>query len=211
MMETPTAAKWKWFILGAMSSPLVLCGIAFVFVKARADGFSTRTPPMKLEVIAAEGARRLALPKGASARVNPVGNSPQVLEEAAAHWADHCASCHGNDGKGKTPLGQQMYPRAPDMALQSTQRMSDGELFFIIENGVRLSGMPGWGGAAHGEEDSWKLVHFIRHLPSLTSSEIEAMEKLNPKTPDEIEEERQEQEFLSGKPISETRTKGHHH
>jgi mono/diheme cytochrome c family protein len=202
---------WKWFISGAVLSPLILCGIAWIFVSGRADGFSARTRPSQVEAMIAERARHLALPRGAAERANPVSNSPQVLADAVAHWADHCASCHGNDGKGKTTRGQQMYPPAPDMTQPSTQRMSDGELFFIIENGVRLSGMPGWGGSEHGEQGSWKLVHFIRHLPALTTAEIQAMEKLNPKTPDELEEEKQEEEFLKGNSIQQAQPKGHHH
>jgi len=65
------------------------------------------------------------------------------------------------------------------MRSREVQNLSDGELFFIIQNGIRLSGMPAWGGM-HGEEDSWKLVRFIRHLPDLTADEIEQMKELNP-------------------------------
>jgi hypothetical protein len=53
-----------------------------------------------------------------------------------------------------------MYPPAPDMRKERTQRMTDGELFYIIENGIRLSGMPAWGGSEPAGQDSWKLVHF---------------------------------------------------
>lgn len=88
----------------------------------------------------------------------------------------------------------------------------DGELFYTIENGIRLSGMPAWGGGTeHGEEDSWKLVHFIRHLPSLSASEVKEMEKLNPKSPDELEEEKQEQQFLNGQLPNEASKQNHHH
>jgi mono/diheme cytochrome c family protein len=107
-----------------------------------------------------------------------------VLAEARAHWADHCAVCHGNDGKGKTAIGEHLYPHAPDMTLRGTQALADGELFSIIENGIRLTGMPGWGaGTAESGYESWSLVHLIRHLPELTPEEIATMEALNPKTP----------------------------
>jgi hypothetical protein len=104
-----------------------------------------------------------------------------------------------------------MYPPAPDMRKEETQQKTDGELFYIIENGVRLTGMPGWGGTAHSERDSWKLVRFIRHLPSLSRSEIREMESLNPKTPDDIEEEKQEEEFLKGGSFAESVSEHHHH
>ena len=65
-----------------------------------------------------------------------------------------------------------MYPPAPDMREADTQNMTDGELFYIVQNGIRLTGMPVWGsGSDHDAEDSWKLVRFIRHLPKLTVEE----------------------------------------
>ena len=72
------------------------------------------------------------------------------------------------------------------MRTGSTQSLSDGELFHIIENGVRLTGMPAWGtGSPESERASWTLVQFIRHLPALTTTELSEMERLNPKGPDE--------------------------
>src|SRR5262249_28979075 len=116
-----------------------------------------------------------------------------------AHFADHCAVCHGNDGSGNTEMGRGLYPKAPDMRLPATQNLSDGELFYIVENGVRLTGMPGWStGTKAGEEESWRLVHFIRHLPRLTQSEIEEMEGVNPTSPDEVRKQIEEEKFLQG-------------
>ena len=84
------------------------------------------------------------------------------------------------------------------MRLAATQQLTDGELFYIIQNGIRLTGMPGWGGeSGHDEEDSWKLVHFIRHLPQITVEEKKGMEKMNPKSPDDIREEQEEERFLT--------------
>jgi mono/diheme cytochrome c family protein len=122
-----------------------------------------------------------------------------VLVEARAHYADHCAVCHANNGSGNTEMGRGLFPRAPDMRLASTQNLSDGELFWIIENGIRFTGMPGWStGTNHGVEDSWKLVHFIRHLPTLTAEEISEMEGMNPRSPEEIRQELEEKRFLEG-------------
>jgi len=57
----------------------------------------------------------MAMPSAARERKNPINNSPEVLAEARAHWADHCAVCHGNDGRGEAAIGQNLYPPAPDM------------------------------------------------------------------------------------------------
>jgi mono/diheme cytochrome c family protein len=162
-------------------------------------GFSTHDEPTKIEAMTARAVRRWAVPADLRSAKNPVPSTPAVLAEARAHWADHCASCHGNDGRGKTTIGRHLYPRAPDMTREETQGLSDGELFAAIENGIPLSGMPGWGeGTAASGYASWTLVHLIRRLPQIAPEELDAMEKLNPKTPEEWEEQRQEEEFLSG-------------
>lgn len=130
---------------------------------------------------------------------NPVPLTPAVLAEARAHFADHCAECHANDGSGRSEIGQNLYPKAPDMRDAVTQKLSDGEIFWIIKNGVRLTGMPAWGSGDRDDMDSWKLVHFIRHLPKMTPPEIESMKALNPISRLEAQEKKEEDEFLEGK------------
>ena len=162
-------------------------------------GFSTHDEPSWMEARAARALRHWSTPADLRDAKNPLALTPQVMTEARAHWADHCASCHGNDGRGKTAIGEKLYPRAPDMTLPATQELSDGELFAIIENGIRLTGMPGWGnGTAESAYGSWGLVHLIRHLPELTPEELAEMEALNPKTPEQWEQMQAEEAFLSG-------------
>jgi mono/diheme cytochrome c family protein len=164
-------------------------------------GLSTRVKPTPIEETLARTMRRLATPRAARDAKNPVESSAAVLDEALAHFADHCASCHANDGSGETAIGRSLYPPAPDMRAARTQALSDGELFAIIENGIRLTGMPAWGtGTPDGERDSWALVHFIRRLPSLTADEIARMEALNPKSPAAFREEEETRRFLEGEP-----------
>jgi hypothetical protein len=206
--------KWRWFVAGALLAPLLAAIGGAIFLKTRAGGMSARAQPSWIETVLAIEARKLAIPASAMSRIDPIGDSPEVLAEARAHWADHCAGCHANDGSGSTPMGRQMYPPAPDMRAPRTQQMTDGELFYIIENGIRLTGMPAWGGPGHGSEDSWKLVRFIRHLPQLTQQEVQEMDKLNPKSPDELKEEQEEREFLNGgqhEPVKNQATQHHHH
>ena len=108
-------------------------------------------------------------------------------------------------------MGKHMYPPAPDMRQADTQSLTDGELFYIIQNGVRLSGMPSWGGGTgHDELDSWKLVRFIRHLPKITAEEVKEMDGLNPKSPEELKEEQEEEEFLNGSQPNEHTHHAHH-
>lgn len=108
-------------------------------------GLSARTEPSQVEELVARTMRRLATPREVRSMTNPVEPTEAVLTEGLEHFADHCASCHANDGSGDTEIGRSLYPRAPDMRAGPTQELSDGELFSIIENGVRLTGMPAWG------------------------------------------------------------------
>jgi mono/diheme cytochrome c family protein len=162
-------------------------------------GVSARPQPSAVEARAALLMRSWLTPPTYKGLRNPVSASPENFLAAREHFADHCASCHGNDGSGETEMGRNLYPKAPDMRLPRTQDLSDGELFYFIENGIRLTGMPAWStGTPEGEKSSWQLVHFIRRLSSLTAEDLQEMERLNPRSRAEYEEERQVEEFLQG-------------
>lgn len=184
---------------------LGLVGVAIVIVASILhDGLSARATPNRLEIKVARTVRHLAIPASAQATPNPVLASAEDLRDARLHYADHCAICHGNDGSGKAMMGEGLYPKPPDLRLPATQNLTDGELFWIIENGIRFTGMPGFsnGGDHGGVQDSWKLVHFIRHLPHLTAAELIEMERYNPKGPEDREEEQKENEFLNGATVA---------
>jgi len=183
---------------------LMFAGLAFVLAAAgglyvMSTGFSARPEPGGFETRAALTVRNLAINRHARGLSNPVKRSPEAIKSGLEHFADHCATCHANDGSGNTTIGRGLYPRAPDMRLARTQDLSDGELFYIIENGVRLTGMPAWGtGEPSGESASWMLVHFIRHLPELSEAELEEMARLNPAPPDQVRQRMLEEQFLEG-------------
>ena len=162
-------------------------------------GLSAHDEPSVVESMMARTMRRLATPQAVRTQRNPLQPTDAVVEQALEHYADHCAACHANDGSGDTEIGRGLYPKVPDMRVAETQSLSDGELFSIIEHGIRLTGMPAWGtGTPEGERDSWGLVHFIRRLSTLSDEDIERMEALNPKTPAQLKEEEEARRFLEG-------------
>ena len=112
----------------------VLGASGWVGYRLFTTGFSAKTEPHALEVIMARQIRHLAIPVEKRNETNPVPLTPDVLKNARAHFADHCATCHGNDGSGKTPIGKNVYPKAPDLQLPDTQSLSDGELFKTVGN-----------------------------------------------------------------------------
>jgi len=184
-------AAWLLFLL-----VLVVAG-ALLAVQGR--GVSARPDPSWAEVRVALLLRSWLTPPTYKGLRNPVTATPENFAGARQHFADHCASCHANDGSGKIQMGESLYPKAPDMRLPRTQDLSDGELYYFIENGIRLTGMPAWStGTPEGEQASWELVHFIRRLSSLTPDDLAIMARFNPTSRDQIEEEQRIEDFLKG-------------
>ena len=182
----------------ALVAGVCVIGVVLAYTVVR-RGLSTHEAPSRVEALLTRSMRRLATPEGVRTRRNPVQPTNAVVEQALEHYAEHCATCHANDGSGDTGVGRGLYPRVPDMRAAETQSLSNGELFSIIEHGIRLTGMPAWGTATpEGERDSWGLVHFIRRLPKLSADDIERMEALNPKTPAQLKEEEETRRFLEG-------------
>ncbi|HKZ51742.1 MAG TPA: cytochrome c [Candidatus Acidoferrales bacterium] len=162
----------------ALIGLVIIAAAAVAFGLALAGrGFSAREKPSWLEELLARNARKIATPTGARALKNPIAPTPENLAAAQAHWVDHCALCHGLDGSGNTPIGHNLYPPAPDLRDTTTQNLADGELYYVINNGIRLTGMPAWGGL-HSEAETWQLVSFIRRLPHLTPEELSRMEQV---------------------------------
>ncbi len=188
---------------------LVILGAGIAVVRSMRRGFSARDEPSALEAFLARRMRRMATPASAKDAKNPFQATPEILAEAREHFADHCAGCHANDGSGQTAMGQNMYPKPPDLRLPATQNLSDAEIYSVIHNGIRLTGMPAWGDPGR-DDDSWKLVVFIRHLPALTAEEKRDMERFNPKSDADREEERREKEFLRGGNPPPVNTPHHH-
>jgi mono/diheme cytochrome c family protein len=176
-------------------------------------GIGTSPPPGGLETAVSRVARTTMIPASVRRLPNPEPATSENIRSGLEHWADHCANCHANNGSGDTEMGRGLYPPAPDMRLAATQNLTDGELFYIIENGVKLTGMPGWGtGTDESARSSWHLVQFIRRLPSLSEAELAEMEELNPRSAAEWQALEEERRFLSGDtPLSPTEPTSHDH
>ncbi|HEY2029773.1 MAG TPA: c-type cytochrome [Myxococcales bacterium] len=179
----PTRAFDGWNVKGVWKAiSLLLAGALALLVAGTFlllhGGITAKAEPTGLEAVIARNLRRWAIPRSSRELRNPLSASDEVLAAGRAHFADHCAICHANDGSGRTPMGGNLYPRTPDLRHAQTQQLSDGELFSIIENGVRLTGMPGFGdGSEESKRASWQLVTFIRHLPQLSEKEKLEMER----------------------------------
>src|SRR5207237_838639 len=135
-------------------------------------GFAASEEPSGLEKLMARAVRNLSIPGRARKETNPWKPTPENLQEGRDHFLARCAICHGTDGSGVTPVGRNLYPKPPDLRAPETQDLTDGQIHYIIQKGVRITGMPAWGNP-HDEADKegWKLLLFIRSLRPLSGRE----------------------------------------
>ena len=168
-----------WKIASLIVLALMVAALAYGVTLVR-RGFSALATPSAIEELAATTARKIAVPSEYRHLRNPLMPSTQNIRAGMEHFSDHCATCHANDGGGQTLFGKGLYPKPPDLRAAGTQNKSDGELYYTIANGVRLSGMPAFS-EAHTAPQAWRLVLFIRHLPQITPEELNEMKGWNRK------------------------------
>ncbi len=162
--------RWKLFLLVliALATLAVIYGTSVI-----RHGFSATDQPSAVEKVMARTVRNLGIPPSARNEKNPWTTTPVLLQEARDNFTARCANCHGKDGDGRSGIGPNLYPKAPDLRQAETQTLRDGEIHYIIQNGVRLSGMPALGNPhdGHDDNDAWKLVLFIRSIGLATHRE----------------------------------------
>jgi plastocyanin/cytochrome c553 len=157
-------------VLAVIVAGVVVGAAAVLYAIAGSRPFAADRAPGRLETAIARRLVRLSIPRAERDAANPFEGDRQAWQSAADHFAEHCAACHGADGRG-SPIGSHMYPPVPDLASPAIQQFSDGELFSIIQNGVRWTGMP----AFRSTDDAtgiWKLVSFVRHVPTLHAGDL---------------------------------------
>jgi mono/diheme cytochrome c family protein len=182
-------------LVGAIG--MALCGLGVAAAIFR-DGFTADARRTRSETAIANSVYQISIPSHWRKMSNPMPATPGNLAAGMEHFADHCAVCHANNGSGDTMFGRGLSPQPPDLRLAATQGKSDGELYYSIEHGIRMTGMPAFGNPGEGHNHgSWNLVLFIRHLPSLSASEELQMRGMNPISPAELREQQSEDEFLN--------------
>jgi mono/diheme cytochrome c family protein len=185
----------KTVLLALLFAVLIVVALfGGLYVYARGHGFSAREQPSWMERTMALNARKIATPADAKSLANPRQQQrAEMIAEADEHFVEHCSICHGIDGRGDTTIGRNLYPKAPDMSQPDTQQLSDGELYYIISNGIRLTGMPAWG-SEDKPEAIWDLVSLIRRLPKLSPEELQRLQKTAREAGGELSEQAPEDE-----------------
>jgi mono/diheme cytochrome c family protein len=182
MTESRGALRHAVITLALAAVVAALIGFAYV----TSTGLRSHAVPGAFETRIARAIRSLAIPSAIRSVANPLPASTEHVQAGLEHFGHYCSMCHAADGSGKdAPLGRGLFPKPPDMRSAVTQDLTDGDLFYIIVNGVRFTGMPAFG---TGDEDpasesaklAWQLVHFVRRLPHASEAEIDQVKALNP-------------------------------
>jgi mono/diheme cytochrome c family protein len=143
--------------------------------------------PNKVESTVANEAKHEVTVGGKDVK-NPIAYTAEAAKEGGEHFQHHCQICHGLDGQTTgVPFASKLQPPVADLAAKDVQDYSDGQLKWVIENGIAYTGMPGWKGILTDEE-MWNMVHYIRHLPAKGSLG----------DPDIYKEEAEEHEHMQG-------------
>lgn len=152
-------------IIAVLGLVALLVGMYILF---RSHPFAADRPPGPIETAIARRLVVLSIPASARRQANPNPPESDAWRAASEDFQEHCAFCHGRDGRGQSEVARKMYPPVPDLAEPAIQKMSDGSLFAIIQNGVRWTGMPAFR-SEHSARETWKLVSFVRRAPHLTT------------------------------------------
>jgi mono/diheme cytochrome c family protein len=142
------------------------CVVVVIGIGLRHFSLTALQEPGPLETRIATLAKHSLIRLASRHGIPPSPVDPRAtVADGATHYGLDCGICHGVDGRAQTPSGQWMYPRAADLTSKQVQSYTDEELFWIINNGIRFTGMPGFG-KVETPDQIWDLVSYVRTLPN---------------------------------------------
>jgi mono/diheme cytochrome c family protein len=143
---------------------------AGVVVGAGWVDFSASASPSRLEERAAQFALNRSIARHAPSKENPLADSSEAVTAGLVLFRAHCVTCHGAPGVDPTEEGASLNPPAPGLTLPRVQARPDGQLFWIVSRGIRMTGMPAFG-PSRNEQEIWQLVAALRRLPQLSDAQ----------------------------------------
>lgn len=139
---------------------ILACGVGVLLISAAC---SVKQPGSIETQIAQTVKHDLTI--GGDGDKNPFPSTPENVTLGRKAFGGYCFACHGLDGQNTgVPFADRMAPPVPPLNSQSVQKYSDGQLKWIITNGIYPSGMPASKGLL-SDEEIWKIVVYLRHLP----------------------------------------------
>jgi mono/diheme cytochrome c family protein len=162
-------------ITGIILGILLIAAAAVVILYSGYISMAATSKPSRIEEKIAEILFERSVERRAPTQKNPYSkDDPAVLADGMDHYEENCVICHGAPGVEASEIGKGLNPPAPLLDDPEILEMSDGEFYWTIQNGIRMTGMPAFG-PTHSDDEIWKIVAFVRHLPELTSDEKMAL------------------------------------
>lgn len=157
----------KKFVIAAIG---VLALVAVIAVVASRFTLSALPEPGQTETLLASKAKHYLIRRSSRSGIPPAPTQREAaIKEGERLFGTECAACHGMSGRNPTDAGRWMYPRAANLTSADTQSYSDKEIFWIIKNGIRFSGMPAFG-KVESDDHIWDVVLYFRTLPQRARS-----------------------------------------
>ena len=167
----PCIGGWRGGDRSVALKHQLMLGVIGAMLGALLQGCAAGKQPSQEESSLANAAKDVTIPLAAGKMKNPLPETDEVVSQGQEVFLGSCAQCHGADARGDTTIGRNMNPPAMDLSSAHVQHWSDAELFWIIQNGVRLTGMPSWKSSI-SDNDTWKLARFIHKLPRLDAASV---------------------------------------
>ena len=157
------------FMIGAAAAVLVMALAMVLFISSGVYDIAAATPHWSITRWVMQQARNRSIAMHAAGiKVPPGLGDPQEIVIGTEHFAAHCASCHGGPGVPRGEAAEGLYPPPPDLA-HAAAHYTPAELFWIVRNGIKMTGMPNW--SDHSDAELWATVAFIEKLPGMTQQQ----------------------------------------
>lgn len=156
-------------ILVVIAAPIFFCSTGMFNMNATEK-------PSDVERILGKMAWEKSLHRRAPQATNPFEQDSSALEPGMGHFKENCLTCHGIPGVEPFEIAKGLNPPAPELKARGLKEWSDGDLFYLVKNGIRMTAMPAFG-PTHSDDEIWKIVYFLRHIESLTSEQRNELQK----------------------------------
>ena len=167
----------KNILIGSILTLVLISLVFFVFMFSGFYNLSATIPHMKITESA------IYMMKERSIRTNskniqvPNLENQNLLLSGFKGYDEMCVTCHSAPGKSASVITDGLYPKPPELYNKEIlEEWKDKELFWIIKNGIKLTGMPAYG-PTHSDEDLWSIVAFLKQLPEMSDNDYKAMGK----------------------------------
>jgi len=165
------------FISGVVATILIIIIIGLIIIYSGWYDVSAANKPTGFERWLFGTTMDNSVEKHSKDLAAPNLESPDKIKEGFVHYNEMCLECHGAPGENESELEKGLNPKPPDLS-NSAQDMSPEELFWVIKNGIKMTGMPAWG-KTHSDDKIWSIVAFIEKLPGMTGVQYDSLQSIS--------------------------------